>query len=209
AETIGLAKALTIGAGYQVSVGAAMNTTVGLSQSEQVGVNKSEIVGNRYSIHAEEEFRIQIGKSVLLMKRDGTVLINGHSFNFSASGPANITGSEVDLNLREPIEQSFPTGPFIAKFSLMKPDDQVYAGYHYTISNGNSILQRGITQANGETDWLNTEVAEVIHIKKAKMREDQKITEQWLSRLQMIFESPPAESLTLDEGYLNLYDEEQ
>ncbi|HEN8799742.1 TPA: type VI secretion system tip protein VgrG, partial [Pseudomonas putida] len=98
AETIGLAKALTIGAGYQVSVGAAMNTTVGLSQSEQVGVHKSVIVGNRFNITAGDELSITVGKASLVMKSDGTVLINGSNFDFSATGPVQINGKDVDLN---------------------------------------------------------------------------------------------------------------
>ncbi|MGN8258691.1 type VI secretion system Vgr family protein [Pseudomonas sp. SMSB3] len=98
AETIGLAKALTIGAGYQVSVGAAMNTTVGLSQSEQVGIHKSVVVGNKFSITVGDELSITVGKSTLVMKSDGTVLINGSNFDFSASGPVQINGKDVDIN---------------------------------------------------------------------------------------------------------------
>lgn len=98
AETIGLAKALTIGAGYQVSVGAAMNTTVGLSQSEQVGIHKSVIVGSKFNITAGDELSITVGKSTLVMKSDGTVLINGSNFDFSATGPVQINGKDVDIN---------------------------------------------------------------------------------------------------------------
>ena len=100
AETIGLAKALSIGAAYQRTVGGSMNTTVGLSQSEQVGVNKDECVGNRYSIEVEDEFVIRVGQSILVMKADGTIILNGHTFDFSASGPVNISGAEVDLNIK-------------------------------------------------------------------------------------------------------------
>ncbi|MCU1784431.1 type VI secretion system tip protein VgrG, partial [Pseudomonas sp. 13B_2.1_Bac1] len=100
AETIGLAKALTIGAAYQRTVGGGMNTTVGLSQSEQVGLSKSECIGHTYSIEVEEEFSIQVGRSILIMRADGTVLINGCSFDFSASGPVVISGAEVDLNIK-------------------------------------------------------------------------------------------------------------
>jgi len=98
AETIGLAKVLTIGAGYQVSVGAAMNTTVGLSQSEQVAIHKSVVIGNRFSITAGDELSITVGKATLVMKSDGTVLINGSNFDFSATGPVQINGKDVDLN---------------------------------------------------------------------------------------------------------------
>ncbi|MND80745.1 Phage-related baseplate assembly protein [compost metagenome] len=98
AETIGLAKFLSIGAAYQTSVGAAMNTTVGLSQSEQVGINKSVIVGQTYSTTAGEEFSITVGKSSLVMKADGTVLINGVKFDFSSSEHTQISSKVVDIN---------------------------------------------------------------------------------------------------------------
>ncbi|MGO3031184.1 type VI secretion system Vgr family protein [Pseudomonas helleri] len=98
AETIGLAKTLSIGAAYQTSVGAAMNTSVGLSQSEQVGIHKSVVVGKNYSIDAGDEFKVTVGKSTLVMKSDGTVLINGCTFDFSATGAVQINGKDVDIN---------------------------------------------------------------------------------------------------------------
>lgn len=93
-----MAKALSIGLGYQTTVGGAMNTTVGLMQSEQVGLNKSVMVGNTYEITAGDELKITVGKSSLVMKSDGTVLINGTKFDFSASGHVQINGDPIDLN---------------------------------------------------------------------------------------------------------------
>ncbi|HGW5375633.1 TPA: type VI secretion system Vgr family protein [Pseudomonas aeruginosa] len=97
-ETIGLAKFLSIGAAYQTSVGAAMNTTVALSQSEQVGINKSVIVGKTYSTTVGDEFSLTVGKSSLVMKSDGTVLINGVKFDFSSSEHTQISSKVVDIN---------------------------------------------------------------------------------------------------------------
>lgn len=98
AESIGMAKALSIGLGYQTTVGGAMNTTVGLMQAEQVGLSKSVMVGNKFSITAGDELEITVGKSSLVMKSDGTILINGTRFDFTASGPVQINGDPVDLN---------------------------------------------------------------------------------------------------------------
>jgi type VI secretion system secreted protein VgrG len=98
AETIALAKALTIGLGYQTTVGGAMNTSVALAQSTQVGLSKSAIVGKKYSITAGDELSIKVGKASLVMRSDGTVLINGSTFDFSASGPVQINGKDVDIN---------------------------------------------------------------------------------------------------------------
>ncbi|NQE49018.1 type VI secretion protein VgrG [Herbaspirillum rubrisubalbicans] len=97
-ETVTIAKALTVGAGYAVSVGGAMNTAVGLAQLEEVGLNKSVMVGKTFNITAGDEFKITVGKSTMVMKSDGTVLINGTKFNFEASGPVQISGKDVDVN---------------------------------------------------------------------------------------------------------------
>ncbi|SEJ57528.1 MULTISPECIES: type VI secretion system Vgr family protein [unclassified Variovorax] len=98
AETIGLAKALTIGLGYQVTVGAAMNTTVALMQTEQVGQSKRVNVGKTLTLQAGERIELVCGKSSLVMTSEGVVTINGSSFDFSASGPVQVTGKDIDLN---------------------------------------------------------------------------------------------------------------
>ncbi|MGQ3055152.1 MAG: type VI secretion system Vgr family protein [Roseateles sp.] len=98
AETIGLAKALTIGLGYQITVGAAMNTTVALMQTEQVGQSKRVDVGKSLTLHAGDRIELVCGKSSLVMTSDGAVTINGSTFDFSASGPVQISGKDIDLN---------------------------------------------------------------------------------------------------------------
>ncbi|WP_354684941.1 type VI secretion system tip protein TssI/VgrG [Cupriavidus necator] len=86
AETIGLAKALTIGLGYQVSVGGAMNTTVALAQFQQIGLSKQTLVGKSYHITVADQFTVTVGKSVLTMKSDGTITLNGHTLSVGTSG---------------------------------------------------------------------------------------------------------------------------
>jgi type VI secretion system secreted protein VgrG len=44
------------------------------------------------------EFKIVVGKSVLVMDKDGNVTILGTNFNFTASGPVTINGKVIDLN---------------------------------------------------------------------------------------------------------------
>ena len=98
AETIGLAKALTIGLGYQITVGAAMNTSVALMQTEQVGQSKRVDVGKTLTMNAGDRIELVCGKSSLVMTSDGAVTISGSTFDFSASGPVQITGKDIDLN---------------------------------------------------------------------------------------------------------------
>jgi type VI secretion system secreted protein VgrG len=97
-ETIGLAKALTMGLGYQVTVGAAMNTSVVLSQTEQVGLFKRTDVGKTIKFTAGDSITLEVGKSKLVMNSDGTVTLNGVQFEFTASGPVQINGNDIDLN---------------------------------------------------------------------------------------------------------------
>jgi len=97
-ESVGLAKALTVGAGYAVTVAGAMNTAVGLAQFEEVGLNKSVMVGKKFSINAGNEFAIHVGKSSLVMKSNGSIVINGAKLEISGSGPVKINGKDVDIN---------------------------------------------------------------------------------------------------------------
>ncbi|MEJ2403258.1 MAG: type VI secretion system tip protein TssI/VgrG [Candidatus Thiodiazotropha sp.] len=106
AETIGLAKALTIGAAYQVSVGAAMNTTVALGQGEEighakqvsVGKNYSVSVGNNYTLEAKEKITLKVGKSSLVMNKDGSILLNGVNLDIAGALHIQLDSERIDLN---------------------------------------------------------------------------------------------------------------
>lgn len=128
-ETIGAAKELTIGGLYQVRVGGAMNETVAgikaeevgasknvivaLSLSEDVGRNRSIAVGDtsthsakKILITAEDELTIKVGKASLVMKKDGTIMLDGKDIQLKGSGKINvkassdvvIKGSKVGVN---------------------------------------------------------------------------------------------------------------
>ena len=114
AETIGLAKALSIGLGYQTSVGAAMNTTVGGFQMTQVGLYKNVMVGGNWAntvkasysldvgkdivIDAGASITLRVGKSLLVMKKDGTVTINGKDIDVVGSKHIGMEAKRIDLN---------------------------------------------------------------------------------------------------------------
>ena len=98
AETIGLAKALTIGLAYQTTVGAAMNTTVVLAQSAQIGTDKSTDVGKSYDITAGDQLTITVGKASLVMKKDGTITINGQEIDIVGSKHIGVESKRIDLN---------------------------------------------------------------------------------------------------------------
>ncbi|MDY0328512.1 MAG: phage baseplate assembly protein V, partial [Arcobacteraceae bacterium] len=89
-ETINIASALTIGAGYQISVGAGKNESVGWSSSEQVGVIKHTTVGQRYEI--------KVGSSNIVLKNDGTIIIQGTNIAVIGSKHIEIKSELVDIN---------------------------------------------------------------------------------------------------------------
>ncbi len=97
-ETVALAKMLTIGGAYQTTVGAAMNTSVALMQAEQVGLSKSVAVGQKISFTAGEEFRIEVGDSTFVMKKDGRIEITGKEIIIKGSRKVELHGDDVDTN---------------------------------------------------------------------------------------------------------------
>ena len=114
AETISLAKTLTIGLGYQISVGAAMNTTVLGFQGTQVGLYKSVMVGGNWTnsvkasysldvkknivIDAGDSITLRVGKSMMVMKKDGTFTINGKDVDIVGSKHVGVESKRIDLN---------------------------------------------------------------------------------------------------------------
>ncbi|WP_338767696.1 type VI secretion system tip protein TssI/VgrG [Massilia sp. METH4] len=97
-ETVALAKMLTIGGAYQTSVGGAMNTTVALMQAEEVGLSKTVMVGQKISFTAGDEFRIEVGDSTFVMRKDGRIEISGKEIILRGSKKVEVHGDDVDIN---------------------------------------------------------------------------------------------------------------
>ena len=87
-------------------VGSFQTTSVGVASAEQVGAAKVvnvggaslENIGKFKKITVGDEFMIEVGQSKFIMRKDGTVIILGTHFNFTASGPVQINGKPIDLN---------------------------------------------------------------------------------------------------------------
>ena len=47
-------------------------------------------------VEVGEELEIVVGKSHLVMRKDGSVILNGTKFIFTASGPVEVYGSVID-----------------------------------------------------------------------------------------------------------------
>ena len=87
-----------VGSFRSESVGIASVEQVGMAKVTNVGATFLENVGTFRKTTVGDEFVIEVGRSRLVMRQDGTVIITGTNFNFTASGPVQINGSVVDLN---------------------------------------------------------------------------------------------------------------
>ena len=83
----------------QISAVGQMSTeTVGKTKVVHVGSTFFTQVGKKMKIEVGEELEIVVGKSHLVMRKDGSVILNGTRFVFTASGPVEVYGSVIDLN---------------------------------------------------------------------------------------------------------------
>jgi len=113
-QNIGVARMTNIGVAYNLNVGMFMMTNVGMNQSTTVGMdrtvtvskNQTTKVGKKYAITAGDELSITVGAASLVMKKDGTITINGKDISVKASGDITekasgniiIKGSQTDVN---------------------------------------------------------------------------------------------------------------
>jgi type VI secretion system secreted protein VgrG len=91
---VGATQSTTIGAGQTISVGADLGETIGGNHSESVSKDRSATVSGNDSlnvtknltIEAGEEIAIKTGSASILMKKDGTITIQGKDITIKASG---------------------------------------------------------------------------------------------------------------------------
>jgi type VI secretion system secreted protein VgrG len=119
---------VNIGAAYNLNVGAMMVTVVGVNQTAKIGSEKNTTVGKKYELTVggggggsksnitmdDKSITLQVGKSKLTMKDDGTIQLDGKDISLLASaklledagegvqikgGPSVVVKAEtIDLN---------------------------------------------------------------------------------------------------------------
>lgn len=97
-QNVGLGRMENVGAGYNLNVGAVMATVVGLNQFEKIGQSKSVSVGKTFKLEAGESIELIVGESILVMKKDGTVTINGKDIDIVGSKHIQLDSKRIDLN---------------------------------------------------------------------------------------------------------------
>ncbi|MDQ1833215.1 MULTISPECIES: type VI secretion system Vgr family protein [Massilia] len=105
-ETVGMAYMQNVGMGRMENVGLGYNLNVGMVMATVVGEDQITKVGKKIATTAGEELSITVGKATLVMKADGTITFNGHTFSvgttdeqtFKADGNITMKGKKIQEN---------------------------------------------------------------------------------------------------------------
>ena len=97
-EQVGGVRTLSVGEGYLITVGAAKSEAVAADSIEEVGENKATRVGKSCLIEAGDQLELKVGKSRLVMDKEGKITLSGTELNLEGSGPVKVRGKDVDLN---------------------------------------------------------------------------------------------------------------
>jgi len=91
---VGASQSTTIGAGQTISVGTDLAETIAKNHNENTGENRSASIGKNdalnvgkvLAIEAGDEIAIKTGSASILMKKDGTITIEGKDITIKGSG---------------------------------------------------------------------------------------------------------------------------
>ena len=106
-DTVGVARMSNIGVAYNLNVGVLMKTIVGMIQSASIGQSKDTTVGNKYTLTVggnanltmePDSITLQVGASVIVMKADGTITINGNLIDVVGSKHIGMESERIDMN---------------------------------------------------------------------------------------------------------------
>ncbi|WP_284616658.1 type VI secretion system Vgr family protein [Aquabacterium humicola] len=77
-----------------------------------------------------------------------------------------------------------PAGPYVGRHELFKLDNRPFEGYAYEVRDlGRRVLAQGLTDEAGFCEWVQTERPTAVRAYKSIMRESERITEDWQSKL--------------------------
>lgn len=102
AITVGATRAVTVGSSQTITVGSSQTTSVGSddalnvggNQSTTVGGNESVNVGKAFSLVAADEITLKTGSASIVMKKDGTISIQGKDITVKGSGEIEVKASK-------------------------------------------------------------------------------------------------------------------
>jgi type VI secretion system secreted protein VgrG len=94
AVTVGLERAVTVGLNQDVNIGNSLNENIGNNHSEDVGDNRTTKIGKNLTIEAGDQVTIKTGKASIVMKKDGTITIQGKDITVKGSGKIVVQASK-------------------------------------------------------------------------------------------------------------------
>ncbi|MBZ9810872.1 MULTISPECIES: type VI secretion system tip protein TssI/VgrG [unclassified Mesorhizobium] len=97
--SVGAARSATIAADDSTTVGGAHSLGIAKHSSINVGENSSVKVGKKLVIDAGDEILIQTGSAKIMMKKDGTIAIEGKDISIKGSGKISIKASS-DITMK-------------------------------------------------------------------------------------------------------------
>ena len=69
-----------------------------LTRQDTVGQSQSVNVGKHYKLKAGESITLEVGKSILVMKADGSIAVNGKEIDVVGSQHIGLESKRIDLN---------------------------------------------------------------------------------------------------------------
>ena len=90
AHEIGVDDAWVVGMNRTTDIGKNDSTSIGTNRGVDIGDSDTLEVGKNLTITVGDQITLKTGKAVLVMKKDGTISINGKDISVDASGKINI-----------------------------------------------------------------------------------------------------------------------
>ena len=146
-------------------------------------------------ISTEDTIYITSPQEIRLIGDGSELKINGSGIFFTTAGKFEnkagqhkfVSGSKISTPAFTLPKLEFAQPPFSGQYQLFKADGRNFRGYKYSIHDSkNNVLKEGVTDEKGFTEQVITQTKEKIIGYKSVMRESERITEDWESKLEQM-----------------------
>ncbi|MHA3892493.1 type VI secretion system Vgr family protein [Acinetobacter sp. GXMZU3951] len=140
---------------------------------------------DRIEITSPKEIVITAGGSQIKLNGSGIFPTTGGKFEVKAGQHVFMGGAKVSSNLPQLPKLEFAESPYSAQYQLFKADGRNFKGYKFSIHDSkNNSLKEGVTDEQGFTEQVITQIKERIIGYKSVMRESERLTENWEAKLE-------------------------
>ncbi|HHX4424775.1 TPA: DUF2345 domain-containing protein, partial [Pseudomonas aeruginosa] len=137
------------------------------------------------------------GKRITLMCGGAYIEMQGGDIEMGMPGLFIVKAASHNLNgvatgsATLPLFKAPTVGDFEARYRMRKTDERAFQGYRYRLMGQGQLLAEGWTNDEGETEAIESENPRLIQAYKTIMRDDQRITENWLANIEGLDDSRP------------------